>query len=213
MYSYEERKKAVELYIKFDKSASDVVRELGYPTTRMLTLWYREYLENGDLHKKSRMQSGYTAEQKAVAVKYYQEHGRGLARTAKALGYPCRQLLGKWVSQDSSCDFQPLKKEQPVVKCTDKQKMAAVVSVASGEKTSKQIQAEIGVSRRTVWHWKRQLLGEAGNPEMKKKSQKGSEKASSEQEIQLRAECNDLKEERDRLQKQEIGRASCRERV
>lgn len=202
MYSYEERKKAVELYIKFDKSASDVVRELGYPTTRMLTLWYREYLENGDLHKKSRMQSGYTAEQKAVAVKYYQEHGRGLARTVKALGYPCRQLLGKWVSQDSSCDFQPLKREQPVVKCTDKQKMAAVVSVASGEKTSKQIQSEIGVSRRTVWHWKRQLLGEAGNPEMRRKSQKESEKASSEQEIQLRAECNDLKEERDRLQKQ-----------
>ncbi len=100
MYSYEERKKAVELYIKFDKSACSVVRELGYPTTRMLTLWYREYLENGYLHEKSRLQKGYTAEQIAVAVKYYQEHGRGLARTVKALGYPCRQLLGKWVHEE-----------------------------------------------------------------------------------------------------------------
>jgi len=90
MYSYEERKKAVELYIKFDKSASAVVRELGYPTTRMLTLWYREYLEEGDLHKKSRLQKGYTAEQKAAAIKYYQEHGRGLARTVKALGVEVR---------------------------------------------------------------------------------------------------------------------------
>jgi len=95
MYSYEERKKAVELYIKFDKSASAVVRELGYPTTRMLTLWYREYLEEGDLHKKSRLQKGYTAEQKKAAIQYYQEHGRSLTRTVKALGYPCRQLLGK----------------------------------------------------------------------------------------------------------------------
>ena len=40
MYSYEERNKAVELYIKFDKCAYAVVRELGYPTTRMLTIWY-----------------------------------------------------------------------------------------------------------------------------------------------------------------------------
>lgn len=32
MYSYKERKKAVELYIKFDKSASAAVRELGYRT-------------------------------------------------------------------------------------------------------------------------------------------------------------------------------------
>lgn len=39
MYSYEERKKAVALYIKFDKSASAVVRELGYPDTKMLRVW------------------------------------------------------------------------------------------------------------------------------------------------------------------------------
>jgi hypothetical protein len=56
----------------------------------MLTLWYREYLEEGDLHKKSRLQKGYTAEQKAAAIKYYQEHGRGLARTVKALGVEVR---------------------------------------------------------------------------------------------------------------------------
>lgn len=49
MYSYEDRKKAVELYIKFDKSAVAVIRELGYPTYNMLKLWYREYLEEGDL--------------------------------------------------------------------------------------------------------------------------------------------------------------------
>ncbi|MGH0052136.1 MAG: hypothetical protein ACQ5SW_01935 [Sphaerochaetaceae bacterium] len=55
MFSYEEGKKAVELYITFDKSSCFVVWELGYPSTRMIALWYREYLEEGDLHKKSRL--------------------------------------------------------------------------------------------------------------------------------------------------------------
>ena len=105
MYSYDERKKAVELYIKFDKSASAVVRELGYPTTRMLTLWYREYLEEDDLHKKSRLQKGYTAEQKAAAIKYYQEHGRGLARTVKALGVEVRFEREGISSMDGSAEM------------------------------------------------------------------------------------------------------------
>ncbi len=66
MYSYKERKNAVELYIKFDKSASAVVRELGYPDVKMLKVCYREYLESGALHKKNRF--GYTSEQRATAV-------------------------------------------------------------------------------------------------------------------------------------------------
>jgi len=35
MYSYEDRKKAVELYIKFEKSAGAVMRELGDPPYAM----------------------------------------------------------------------------------------------------------------------------------------------------------------------------------
>lgn len=202
MYSYEQRKKAVELYIKFDKSGSAVVRELGYPTTKMLTLWYREYLAEGDLHKKSLMESGYTAEQRAAAVKYYQEHGKGLSRTVKALGYPCRQLLGKWVHEGLPSDCHPLKRGQSGVEYTDKQKLSAVVSVASGEKTAKQLQAEIGVTRSTIYKWKRQLLGEDDNPEMRKEHQKEPKNPASEQEIDLKTECNALKEERDKLLKQ-----------
>jgi transposase InsO family protein/transposase-like protein len=200
MYSYEQRKNAVELYIKFDKSACAVVRELGYPDTKMLRVWYREYLEEGDLHGRYRL--GYTADQRATAVQYYQEHGRSLARTVKALGYPCRQLLGEWVHKELPSDCHPLKRGRSVVEYTDKQKMDAVVSVASGGKTVKQLQAEIGVTRSTVYQWKRQLLGEEDNPVMRKKSPKTPEKTPSEQEIDLRAECDTLEKERDRLQKQ-----------
>lgn len=42
MYSREERMKAIELYIKYDKCIADVVRELGYPGPN----WYEAYLKN-----------------------------------------------------------------------------------------------------------------------------------------------------------------------
>ncbi len=49
MYSYQDRIKAVKLYIKYDLSPSTTVRELGYPTRRMLVKWYKEYQETNDL--------------------------------------------------------------------------------------------------------------------------------------------------------------------
>ena len=50
MYSYEERLRAVKLYIKYDHSLSAVIRELGYPSHQALLQWYREYMTQGDLH-------------------------------------------------------------------------------------------------------------------------------------------------------------------
>ena len=35
MYSYEERLKAVQLYIQYDKSYASVFRELGYPPSSL----------------------------------------------------------------------------------------------------------------------------------------------------------------------------------
>jgi transposase-like protein len=51
VYSYEDRLRAVELYIKYDLSAADTIRELGYPSYKMLVRWYREYQETGRLHE------------------------------------------------------------------------------------------------------------------------------------------------------------------
>ena len=41
MYSYEERKKAVDLYIKYGKKATAVITELGYPNRHSLVQWYK----------------------------------------------------------------------------------------------------------------------------------------------------------------------------
>ncbi|WP_211581850.1 transposase [Mobiluncus mulieris] len=47
MFSVEQRRVAVELFIKYDYSVSAVIRELGYPSTNSLRSWWREYQETG----------------------------------------------------------------------------------------------------------------------------------------------------------------------
>ena len=39
MYSTEQRKLAIEAYIKFDLSAADAIAELGHPTRHSLRAW------------------------------------------------------------------------------------------------------------------------------------------------------------------------------
>lgn len=103
MYSYEERLRAVKLYIKYDHSLSAVIRELGYPSHQALLQWYREYITQGDLHAecvRHRRRCKFTMEQRKAAVAYYQEQGQNLARTVKKLGYPSRATLFNWLKED-----------------------------------------------------------------------------------------------------------------
>ena len=51
MYSYEERMRAVELYIKHGKRLGATIRELGYPTKNALKGWHREYERRQDLQR------------------------------------------------------------------------------------------------------------------------------------------------------------------
>jgi transposase-like protein len=81
MYSYADRMKAVQLYIKYGKRTAAVIRELGYPSRKNLVRWYSAYTEAGNLPKHSRPKPRYTPEQKRSAVDYYFEHGCCLAST------------------------------------------------------------------------------------------------------------------------------------
>lgn len=49
MYSYEDRVRAVELYIKLGKRVRPTIRQLGYPTKNSLKDWHREYEQRLDL--------------------------------------------------------------------------------------------------------------------------------------------------------------------
>ena len=49
MYSYEDRMRAVQLYIQYGRRGAATVRDLGYPSVKHLRRWYRCYMKTGDL--------------------------------------------------------------------------------------------------------------------------------------------------------------------
>jgi hypothetical protein len=75
MYSYEDRIRAVKLYIKLDKRIAATLTQLGYPTKNALKTWYREYEQQQDVsmgYARSRLK--YSEEQKQLAVDHYLDH-------------------------------------------------------------------------------------------------------------------------------------------
>ena len=89
MYSYQERLRAVELYIKLGTRQKVVICQLGYPTKNFLRAWHEEFQNSGDLHASFvRRKLKYSDEQKSVAIGHYIDHGGCFAFTRKALGYP-----------------------------------------------------------------------------------------------------------------------------
>lgn len=89
MYSYEERIRAVKLYIKLGGRLGATIRKLGYPTKNSLISWYREYEREQDLQVGySRTSGKYSAEQKQLAVQHFLDHDQCIASTLRAMGYP-----------------------------------------------------------------------------------------------------------------------------
>lgn len=100
MYSYEDRIRAVKLYIKLGRRTVATIRQLGYPTINALKAWHREDEQDRDLqigYVRSRQK--YSNEQKQLAVEYYLMHDRCLAGTLKVLGYPCSETLNLWIEK------------------------------------------------------------------------------------------------------------------
>ena len=80
MYSKELRMRAIELYIKYEKSPADVIRKLGYPDRKMLGKWYKMYLEKQETgvpyEKRHAKVPSFSQEKHKAAVRHYLEHGR-----------------------------------------------------------------------------------------------------------------------------------------
>ena len=93
MYSYEDRLRAVRLYINLGKRVGLIIRQLGYPTKNALKTWHREYEHRRDLPAGYVRQQKYSQAYKERAVAHCLKHGRCIAATIKSLGYPSRSLL------------------------------------------------------------------------------------------------------------------------
>ena len=95
-YSWEQRRRAVELYVRYECCAADVIRELGYPSREALRMWHHDWLEEqrtGVPSTRGERHARYTAEQKRAAVDHYLTHGRRVSRTIRRLGYPSKTLF------------------------------------------------------------------------------------------------------------------------
>jgi len=162
MYSREERMKAIELYIKYDKCTADVVRELGYPSPNALPKWYKAYLkeqETGVLWERYTRTSKYSYKQKRTAVEHYLEHGRNLSRTIRALGYPSKDTLRLW------CDeFAPGTRKKRVggIQYSREHKKDAVIALCSRNGSARDVADEFGVTREALYKWKNELLCKEG---------------------------------------------------
>ena len=161
MYSREERIKAIELYIKYDFSAADTMRTLGYPEDRRtLQQWHIEYQRTGKLHETYRKQPVYSQEQKQMAVDYYLEHGRNISRTTRAIGYPARETLREWIKEISPNALKVYKKQTNMISFSKEQKQEAVINFCTREHSAVIVAKELGVSRQVLYKWKKEILGE-----------------------------------------------------
>ena len=175
MYSYEERIRAVKLYIKLGKRTGPTIRQLGYPTKNSLKSWHREYERDRDLQVGyARSRKKYAAQQLQVAVQHYLDHDRCIASTLRALRYPCRELLTDWIDELYPHIRRRMVGRAPNVQHPPEIKNAAVVELCTRTTNAQTIAQSVGVCRPTLYNWKNQLIGRETSASMKRHNDSGS---------------------------------------
>lgn len=139
VYSLEQRKRAVELYIKYGLKATAAIRELGYPSRAQLVSWHREWQENGG-RLTDRSLEQYTLGQKRAAVRHYLTHGRCNAFTRRELGYPkCTAKLAEWIDE-----YAPGERRATQPRVFDaSEKAAAVKALVSRASSAQEVADEV----------------------------------------------------------------------
>ena len=205
MYSYEDRVRAVKLYIKLGKRIAATIRQLGYPTKNALKSWHREFERCCDLPMRYvRSKPKYSVEQKKLAVDHYLDHGRCMTVTIKALGYPGRDSLTNWIDDLHPDATKRLVGRAGSVPRPAGLKRAAVIELCTRQGSAKEVAEQVGVSRPTLYNWKNQLLGPEVPASMKRPADLPPEpqRAELEQQLEsLRRDVLNLQLEHDLLKK------------
>lgn len=170
MYSTEQRRLAIETFIRFDHSYADTIAELGYPNRHTLNNWWREYRETGEVPVgKMIREPRFSDDQKREAVEHYLGHGKSLSRTMRALGYPKgSDTLRGWTDELAPGQRKyrgPNPKRDPV---PVEKKVQVVAELEARTGPAAQIAEKHGVSRTAPYVWRRELMGDnGGEPETK----------------------------------------------
>ena len=205
MYSYEDRVRAVELYLKLGKRINATIRQLGYPTKNSLKAWCEEFEKSGDMRKEYvRAKPKYSEEQKNLALEHYVNHGRCFSFTLRALGYPCRQILTAWVREcyPETRKYVVGKRGRPAASLASRQ--TAVYELCTRQGSAQSVARKLDVDRVTLYNWKNQLLGREAPASMKRDKGSRAETDRDEQERQvegLRRDIRNLQLEHDLLKK------------
>lgn len=202
MYSYEDRIRAVLLYIKLGKRVGLTLQQLGYPTKNALKSWHREYEQCPELHAGYVRRPRFSVAQKERAVEHYMENGRCLAVTIRTLGYPSRALLSVWVRE-----LHPETRKSVVGRSrvlAPAMKQAAVIALCMRRGSAQSVAQELGVCRPTLYNWKNQLLGHEASLSMNRPKDlpPSPERTELEQQLEaLKREIRRLQLEQDLLKK------------
>ena len=203
MYSYEDRIRAVELYIKLGKRTSPTIRQLGYPTKNSLKGWYREYQQRQDLPKGyAGREPKFSQPQKAAALEHYLTHDRCIAATMRALGYPGRGTLTKWVREAFPEARRAVVGSVGQRRYPESLKQAGVMELCTRQESAQAVADRLGVCRPTLYNWKNQLLGREAPASMKHtdRSPQAQEREELERQVEiLRHEVRQLRLEQDLL--------------
>ena len=202
MYSYEDRCRAVQLYIKLGKRVGLTIRQLGYPTKNALKSWYREYEKRFDVPAGYVRPPRYSQAHKERAVGHYLEHGRCIAATIRALAYPSRSLLSAWLQElDPQSRTRAVGRSQEL---TPEAKQAAVIALCMRPASAQAVADDLGVSRGSLYKWKNQLLDHEASAPMKHQQDApaNSDPAELEQQLEtLQRDIRRLQLEKDVLKK------------
>lgn len=205
MYSYEDRIRAVELYIKLGKRVRPTIRQLGYPTKNALKGWYREYEQRLDLLVGYVGRAPkYSQAQKEAAVEHYLTHDRCIAATMRALGYPGRATLTAWVREALPESRKAVVGSVGRRRYPESMKQAGVIGLCTRGETAQAVAEKLGVCRETLYNWKNQLLGREAPASMKhsNNSPPVPERAELERQLEsLQRDIRQLQLERDLLKK------------
>lgn len=205
MYSYDDRIRAVELYIKLGKRVRPAIRQLGYPTKNALKGWYREYQQRLDLRVGyAGREPKFSQAQKRAAVQHYVTHDRCIAATIRALGYPSRGTLTAWIREALPESRKAVVGSVGRRRYPETLKQAGVMELCTRQESAQAVAEKLGVCRPTLYNWKNQLLGREAPASMKHTNQSppAPEQAELERQLEsLRREVRQLQLERDLLNK------------
>ena len=181
MYSYDDRLRAVQLYIELGKRVGLTIRQLGYPTKNALKAWHQA--------------------QRQMAVDHFAANGRCLAVTIKALGYPSRSLLAGWI-RNAHPEVRP-RVGQAHEALSSQAKESAVMALCLREGSAQAVARELGVSRPSLYNWRNQLLSDEALASMKPQNPvPSSERDELEREVErLQRDVKSLKLQQDILKK------------